>query len=36
MTSHRSRLCHLVIDCDDLDRAAHISATALDATEEPI
>ena len=36
MTSHRSRLCHIIIDCDDLDRAAEFWAAALDATEEPI
>jgi predicted enzyme related to lactoylglutathione lyase len=34
VTSHRSRLCHFVIDCDDLDRAAEFWAAALDATEE--
>jgi predicted enzyme related to lactoylglutathione lyase len=36
MTSHRSRLCHFVIDCDDLDRAVEFWAAALDTTEEPI
>ncbi len=34
MTSHRSRLCHFVIDCDDLDRAVDFWAAAFDATEE--
>jgi hypothetical protein len=31
----RSRLCHIVIDCDDLDSATAFWATALAATEEP-
>jgi predicted enzyme related to lactoylglutathione lyase len=36
MPSHRSRLCHIVIDCDDLDGATAFWAAALGATEEPI
>ena len=36
MTHHRSRLCHFVIDCDDLDRAVTFWSAALDATEEPL
>jgi len=36
MTHHRSRLCHFVIDCDDLDRAVAFWSAALDATEEPV
>lgn len=36
MTHHRSRLCHLVIDCDDLDHAVRFWSAALDATEEPL
>jgi predicted enzyme related to lactoylglutathione lyase len=36
MTSHRSRLCHFVIDVSDLDRGAAFWAAALDATEEPL
>jgi Glyoxalase/Bleomycin resistance protein/Dioxygenase superfamily. len=36
VTHHRSRLCHLVIDCDDLDRAVQFWSAALDATEEPL
>jgi predicted enzyme related to lactoylglutathione lyase len=34
MTHHRSRLCHFVIDCDDLARAVEFWSAALDATEE--
>lgn len=34
--SHRSRLCHIVIDVDDLDQAVTFWAAALSATEEPI
>ncbi len=34
--SHRSRLCHFVIDCDDLDRATRFWSAALDAIEEPV
>jgi DNA-binding XRE family transcriptional regulator len=36
MTHHRSRLCHFVIDCDDLERATTFWMAALDAIEEPI
>jgi predicted enzyme related to lactoylglutathione lyase len=36
MTHHRSRVCHFVIDCDDLDGAVAFWAAALDATEEPL
>jgi predicted enzyme related to lactoylglutathione lyase len=36
MSPHRSRLCHFVIDCDDLDRAVAYWSAALDATEEPL
>jgi len=36
MSPHRSRLCHFVIDCDDLDAAAQFWAAALDATEEQL
>jgi predicted enzyme related to lactoylglutathione lyase len=36
MPHHRSRLCHFVIDCDDLDRAVEFWSAALDATEEPL
>lgn len=34
--SHRSRVCHFVIDVDDLDQAVTFWAAALDAAEEPI
>jgi predicted enzyme related to lactoylglutathione lyase len=34
MSPHRSRVCHFVIDCDDLDRAVEFWSAALDATEE--
>jgi predicted enzyme related to lactoylglutathione lyase len=34
MTHHRSRLCHFVIDCDDLDQATEFWANALGAIEE--
>ena len=34
--SHRSRVCHFVIDVDDLDQAATFWSGALGATEEPI
>ncbi|MGY1947257.1 VOC family protein [Nocardia asiatica] len=34
--SHRSRLCHIVIDVSDLDRAVIFWGRALDATEEPL
>lgn len=36
MSGHRSRLCHVVIDCDDLDRGVAFWAAALEAHEEPI
>jgi predicted enzyme related to lactoylglutathione lyase len=36
MTSHRSRLCHFVLDCDDLDAAVAFWSAALAATEEPV
>jgi predicted enzyme related to lactoylglutathione lyase len=36
MSSHRSRLCHLVLDCDDLDAAVAFWSAALDATEEQL
>jgi predicted enzyme related to lactoylglutathione lyase len=36
MTHHRSRLCHFVIDCDDLDRGTEFWRNALDATEEQL
>ena len=34
--THRSRLCHFVIDVDDLDRGVAFWSAALDATEEPL
>ncbi|MEC3953276.1 VOC family protein [Nocardia sp. CDC153] len=34
--SHRSRLCHFVLDVTDLDRAIEFWSRALDATEEPV
>ncbi|WP_063043305.1 VOC family protein [Nocardia pseudovaccinii] len=34
--SHRSRLCHIVIDVLDLDRALLFWSHALDATEETV
>jgi predicted enzyme related to lactoylglutathione lyase len=36
VTQHRSRLCHFVIDCNDLDRAVAFWSAVLDATEEPV
>lgn len=36
MTLHRSRLCHVVVDCDDLDAAVTFWANALGAVEEPV
>jgi hypothetical protein len=33
---HRSRLCHFVIDCDDLEQAVAFWSAALDAAEEPL
>lgn len=34
--THRSRLCHLVIDVDNLDQGVAFWSAALDATEEPL
>ena len=34
--SHRSRLCHFVIDVDDLDRGVAFWSAALDATDEEL
>src|SRR5262249_18583491 len=36
LMTHRSRLCHFVIDCSDLDRAVEFWSAALDATEEQL
>lgn len=36
MSHHRSRVCHFVIDVDDLDQGVEFWAATLDATEEPI
>lgn len=36
VSTHRSRLCHFVIDVDDLDAAVVFWSSALDAIEEPI
>ncbi|MBO0811414.1 MAG: VOC family protein [Microlunatus sp.] len=36
MTGHRSRLCHLVIDVEDLDEGVTFWSAALDATNEPL
>jgi predicted enzyme related to lactoylglutathione lyase len=36
MPHHRSRVCHIVIDCNDLDRAVDFWTAALDASEEPL
>lgn len=33
---HRSRVCHFVIDVDDLDQAVTFWTAALEATEEPV
>jgi predicted enzyme related to lactoylglutathione lyase len=33
---HRSRVCHFVIDVDDLDQGVRFWSAALGATEEPI
>lgn len=33
---HRSRVCHFVIDVDDLDRAVKFWSAALGGTEEPV
>ena len=34
--THRSRLCHFVIDVDDLDQGVTFWSAALDAEEEPL
>ena len=34
--THRSRLCHFVIDVDDLDQGVTFWTAALDATEEQL
>ena len=34
--THRSRLCHLVIDVDNLDQGVAFWSAALDAIEEPL
>jgi predicted enzyme related to lactoylglutathione lyase len=34
--THRSRLCHFVIDVDNLDRGVAFWSAALDAKEEPL
>ena len=36
MTHHRSRLCHFVIDVDDLDAGVAFWTAVLDAEEEPL
>jgi predicted enzyme related to lactoylglutathione lyase len=36
MGHHRSRLCHFVIDVDDLDAGVEFWSAALDANEEPL
>jgi predicted enzyme related to lactoylglutathione lyase len=36
VTHHRSRLCHFVIDVDDLDTGVAFWTAALDAEEEPL
>ena len=36
MRHHRSRVCHFVIDCDQLDRAVTFWSAALGATEEQL
>jgi predicted enzyme related to lactoylglutathione lyase len=33
---HRSRVCHFVVDVDDLDRAVTFWSMALEATEEAV
>ena len=33
---HRSRLCHFVIDVDDLDQGVTFWSAALDAKEEQL
>lgn len=34
--THRSRVCHFVIDVDDLDQGIEFWAATLDAKEEPL
>jgi hypothetical protein len=34
--THRSRVCHFIVDCEDLDRAVSFWSASLDATEEPL
>jgi predicted enzyme related to lactoylglutathione lyase len=36
MTGHRSRLCHFVVDVDDLDEGLAFWSAALGAEEEPV
>jgi hypothetical protein len=36
MSGHRSRVCHVVVDCDDLDRGVAFWSAALDGHEEAI
>jgi predicted enzyme related to lactoylglutathione lyase len=36
VASHRSRVCHFVIDVDDLDQGVAFWSAALDALEEPV
>jgi hypothetical protein len=36
MTLHRSRVCHFVIDCDDLEKAVEFWSAALNAEHEVI
>ena len=36
MTGHRSRLCHFVIDVEDLDEGVTFWSAALGATNEPL
>ncbi len=36
MTTPRSRVCHFVIDCRDLERSGNFWLAALRATEEPV
>ena len=34
--THKSRLCHIVVDVDDLERGVPFWSAALDAEEEPV
>jgi predicted enzyme related to lactoylglutathione lyase len=36
MSQHRSRLCHIVVDCNDLDSAVRFWAAVLQAEEESV